>query len=278
MVELCPANCPRVGTRRYVPRGKTFQEQSGDLRFLTRDQLDGPVRNRTTINQRKHGDHAEKHTIRAKLANDCGVPARAAPLDLVRRIRDCAILILFAVSCTRSSRKQSMADLSHMPKTAGATEPAILSMAPSLASSEAGAKSAQLSSAHNCLDALDTKLNADTWYDAAAKACHPGATKRDGAVAKATGRDGYVTFDIPAGLGSFCWSAFVIVDQSLLPIQVDILDKQGLLRSLGFISSNRSAVPSFGPFCAFNQDFAKLRLQSATAKNGRVSLAFYVSE
>jgi hypothetical protein len=159
------------------------------------------------------------------------------------------------------------------------TEPAVASVNRSEdAFSEAGTKRVEPSNTPNCLNALGANLNTDAWFDAAARACHPGSKRHDTAVTKAVGGDGQVTFDIPAGLMSSCWSAFAIVDDSLLPIRVELVDKDGLSRSLGVLSSNRGAIPSFGPFCALSQDFGRLRLRPDTVKSGRVSLAFYVFE
>lgn len=201
--------------------------------------------------------------------------ARATPLVLYRPIRHWATLLLFALSCTRSSKKQSVTEFNQLPEPKNLTQSLAATNRSLVIKREAGAAIVDHSHIQNCLDTVDEKLDPNTWYDAAAQACHPGSKRHSATVSRATVRDGQVTFDIPPNLKASCWTAFAIADHTLLPILVDIIDRDGIIQPLGVLSSNRSTIPSFGPFCALRAHFNTLRLRPATSAIGKVSLAFY---
>jgi hypothetical protein len=95
---------------------------------------------------------------------------------------------------------------------------------------------------------------------------------------KDTESDGQMTFAIPIGKGQRCWMALAIVDQKLLPIQVEILEKEGPFHPLGTLFAARSAIPKLGAFCALQGNFTSVRLRPNRGTFGNASLTFFVSD
>lgn len=144
-----------------------------------------------------------------------------------------------------------------------------------VASSDAGLQGYDHRLEANCLDSVSEELPFGAWIAAAAQACYPGSRMVGATISRVTGGDGQIGFTIPIDLRRRCWSAFVVVDQNLLPTQVDIVEKDGPLHPLGVLSRKRSAIPMFGPFCSVQGDIDSVRLRPNAGSIGNASLTFY---
>ena len=144
-----------------------------------------------------------------------------------------------------------------------------------VAPSDAGLKGYDHRLLANCLDSVGEELPFDAWIAAAGQACYPGSKMLGSTISQVTGGDGQIGFTIPIELKRRCWSAFVVVGQNLLPTQVDIVEKDGLLHPLGVLSRRRSAIPMFGPFCSLQGDIDSVRLRPTTGSIGNASLTFF---
>jgi hypothetical protein len=189
------------------------------------------------------------------------------------------IFIVLAFACTRTPKRHAPAERNHFSDRPEPIEQGTDATGRSIqAKSDTGVGILRNLAGPNCSNVVDQSLDADAWYDAAAQACHPGSKRRSAVLLQAAIRNGSVDIDIPTGPNSSCWTAFAIVDRVLLPMLVDIVDKDGNARSMGKLWSTQSAIPSFGPFCALEENFRTLRLRAETTAAGKVSWALYSSE
>ncbi len=178
-----------------------------------------------------------------------------------------------AVACTRPSKKHSPAEPVQLLEKQIETQPKSARIAPPASGSELQDFDEHHSA--TCLDSVSKLLESEAWIAAAAGACHPGSKRLGDGISKATDADGQITFAIPMVKRERCWSAFAVVDQSLLPAQVEIVEKEGSIYSLGALTTVRSVIPQFGPFCALQSDFDSVRIRSVRGAYGNASLTFF---
>ena len=179
-------------------------------------------------------------------------------------------MLLLTLSCARSPRKQPPAEPTRAPARPESAH------APSEPQEDASQHDAATKTAlPSCLDSVNATLDADSWYDAAARACHPGSSRSSAVITQLVSHDAPATIEIPEPLRSSCWTAFAIADRRALPIAVDIINAAEHRDPFLVLSSPRNSIPPFGPLCSLKGDFRKLRFRPSINTDTRLSLVFY---
>ncbi len=183
-------------------------------------------------------------------------------------------MFLLALGCARSARKPPPAEPARAPaRPQGAQRPS--ESRDDAAQRSATAKTVLVTREPSCLEGVDVTLDADSWYDAAARACHPGSSRSSAVITQRLSRDVPATIEIPEPLRSSCWTAFAIADSRALPIAVDIINDADHSDPFSVLSSLRSSIPTFGPLCSLKGSFRKLRFRPSLNADTRLSLVFY---
>lgn len=184
-----------------------------------------------------------------------------------------AMALAIAFACARSSRKHSLVEPRDSPVT---TLPgSVLPSQDNYANPKSMLRGLGYSHTPGCLGAVDDKVDVARWYEAAARACHPGSKRQGAIVSEMTNRETPLIFDIPSEIKSSCWTAFVVVDRVISPLLVDLVEQDGTSQRIGEVIAARSAIPRLGPFCPLRGDFYQLRIQPSVAGSVRISLAWY---
>jgi hypothetical protein len=110
-----------------------------------------------------------------------------------------------------------------------------------------------------CVRLLDRELAPDAWLEAAARACHPGASRFGETVTKTTAADGSWLIDIPDAIRTTCFSVYAIAPQDALPITVQLVDDKDQVQNLETLQSTRNAIPALGPLCSLDGRVRKLK-------------------
>jgi len=126
-----------------------------------------------------------------------------------------------------------------------------------------------------CTDSIQGELAPEAWFEAAALACHPGAIQVGPRLVKVIEPEKPLFVDIPNATPKSCFSAYVIVEQSALPLSVALLDDQNRLQKIGTLRSIRNAIPAAGPLCSLGGTFRKLKFAAEIGHKGTLTLAIF---
>ena len=200
--------------------------------------------------------------------------ARARQLHSNSRSAAFAVAIL-AVACARSSSKQVFTEA-----TRDAVRPVVIGTAPTVSEKRESMSITVKRNRENpppsgCVRSVSSTLSTDVWFDAAARACHPGATRLGSSITLELDANGPQFADIPETLRAACFSAYAVADLSLLPLKVELIDERQQLLSVGSLQSTRGAIPALGPLCSLDGRFRKLKFSAAAHASGTVTLAYY---
>jgi hypothetical protein len=129
----------------------------------------------------------------------------------------------------------------------------------------------------SCIGLLGNELAPEAWFEAAARACHPGAIQVGEAVTKTIDANGPLLLDLPDSVRITCFSAYAIADKNVLPITVELIDDKDQVQKLGSLRSTRNAIPALGPLCSLEGRFRKLKFSAAAGNQGTITLAFFAA-